>query len=62
MGYKMKAEIQPPLTGPCGRCGAPGAPYVGCGPIGGVLDGDDFFCDDCNEEMMQTVFMRTEEE
>jgi hypothetical protein len=36
---------KPPPKGPCGNCGAPGAPYVGAGPIGGgPPDGFDYFC------------------
>jgi hypothetical protein len=45
-------------TGNCSRCGAPGAPFVGLGPLGGGdPDGDDYFCADCNDEFMSTGFV-----
>ena len=46
-----------------GQCGAPDAPFVGMVPIGsGDPDGDDYFCDDCNREMMAMLFRVAEPE
>jgi hypothetical protein len=48
-------------TGNCSRCGAPDAPFIGLGPLGGGdPDGDDYFCDDCTDEMMACVVQRTD--
>jgi hypothetical protein len=50
-------------SGNCSRCGAPNAPFIGLGPIGSDdPDGDDYFCDDCNDEMLAVRVRRTEPE
>ena len=49
-------------SGHCSKCGAPNAPFVGLGPIGcGDPDGMEYFCDDCNREVMSMELVKLDE-